>query len=141
MSFSFESLDVYKRSLNLVEVVEDLCRKLKGQITYSMIDQLSRAALSVPLNIAEGCGRWNIKERKQFLRIARGSVFEIVPILQILLRKGCLETQGFQSMYDALDVLSRMLNKLIQSADGLNTIRGERGHGSTEYGVRSTEWG
>lgn len=54
MGFPFEKLNVYKRSLSLVEKSELLCRDLKGQIAYPFLDQLTRAVLSVPLNIAEG---------------------------------------------------------------------------------------
>ena len=61
--FSFENLDVYKRSLAFVGRVEGLTTELKGRISYSIVDQLTRAALSVPLNIAEGNGRLHKKEK------------------------------------------------------------------------------
>ncbi len=66
MGFSFEKLDVYKRSLSLVEKIETLCQGLKGKIAYPFLDQLTRAILSVPLNIAEGNGRWHKNEKKRF---------------------------------------------------------------------------
>ena len=53
MPFPFENLDVYKRALIFVEAMEDLQQGLKGKVSYSLLDQLSRAALSIPLNFGE----------------------------------------------------------------------------------------
>src|SRR4051812_47059387 len=83
MPFSFENLTVYQHSLNLVEHAESLVASLKGKASFSLLNQLSRAALSVPLNIAEGSDRWHQKEKRQFIRIAKGSVFEKVPVAQV----------------------------------------------------------
>ena len=58
MSFPFENLEVYRQSLAFVEQVEVLNQNLKGKATFSLMDQMSRAALSIPLNISEGQGRW-----------------------------------------------------------------------------------
>lgn len=52
MAFQFEKLEVYQKALDWVEQVENLCESLTGKVSYSLIDQLSRAALSIPLNIA-----------------------------------------------------------------------------------------
>jgi len=79
MPFTFENLNVYQKSLDLLEQMELIINGLKGKASFSLLDQLSRATLSVSLNIAEGSGRWHKKEKKQFLRISKGSVFEIVP--------------------------------------------------------------
>ena len=93
MPFPFENLDVYKRALTFVEAMEDLQQDLKGKVSYSLLDQLSRAALSIPLNIAEGNGRWHKGEKRQFFWIARGSAFECVPIIQVLYRKNLISEQ------------------------------------------------
>ncbi len=70
MSFPFEKLDVYQKALVWVQTVEDLCSALKPKISHTLQDQLIRAAISVPLNIAEGNGRWHQKEKKQFFRLS-----------------------------------------------------------------------
>ncbi len=90
MSFAFENLDVYQRSLNLVEQTENLLEKIRGKTGAAIADQLSRAALSVALNIAEGNGRWHKPDKRNFFWIARGSVFECVPLVEILKRKRLL---------------------------------------------------
>lgn len=66
MGFMFEKLDVYRKGLILVNTVISITKKFpRGN--YFLADQLRRAALSVPLNIAEGNGRWHKKDRKIFL--------------------------------------------------------------------------
>jgi four helix bundle protein len=117
--FQFEKLDVYQRSLNFVEDVGNLCAEIKGKIARTFIDQLSRASLSIPLNIAEGNGRWHKKEKRQFFWIARGSVFECVPILQILFRKKIMSDSVYVDLYEQLVVMSKMLTRLIQSVEDL----------------------
>jgi len=115
MAFPFEQLGVYKRSLEWVETAETLCQSLKGKVSYSFLDQLSRAALSVPLNIAEGNGRWHKGEKRQFFWIARGSVFECVPLIQVLQRKQLINSQTYEGYYEQLDIIAKMLTSLVRS--------------------------
>lgn len=115
MSFPFESLRIYQEALNLVDQSTRLCKQLSGKVPYPFIDQLTRAALSVPLNIAEGHGRWHKGEKLQFLRIARGSIFEIVPILQVLRRQGHLSETDYGQSYEHLETLIKMLTGLSKS--------------------------
>jgi len=121
MTFSFENLDTYKKALQLAEKIEDLCHRLKGKATYSFLDQLSRASMSIPLNIAEGNGRWHKNEKKQFFWIARGSAFEVVPILYIAKSKSLIPEDEFKMYYSELNDLSKMLLGLINSVEKLNT--------------------
>jgi four helix bundle protein len=114
MEFMFEKLEVYQRALSFVEAVDELLEQVKGRIPYSRADQLSRASLSVPLNIAEGNGRFRPSDRRQFFVVARGSAFECVPILQVLRRKNLLESNRYQKLYSELQVVAKMLSKLIQ---------------------------
>jgi len=119
MAFQFEKLEVYQESLDWVESVETLCESLKGKASYSLIDQLSRAALSIPLNIAEGNGRWHKGEKRQFFWIARGSVFECVPIVQVLQRKKLIDEQQYACFYEKLDMIAKMLTNLVKSVEKL----------------------
>ena len=119
MPFQFENLDVYKKSLDWVEAVETLCESLKGKTSYSLIDQLSRASLSIPLNIAEGNGRWHKGEKRQFFWIARGSAFECVPIIQVLYRKSLINNKQYENYYTQLDIMAKMLTSLVKSVEDL----------------------
>lgn len=117
MPFSFEQLTVYAKSLSWVQTAESLIQTNKTHISRSLADQLSRASLSIPLNIAEGNGRWHAADKRQFFWIARGSVFECVPILQVLKSKSILNDTEFTEHYDLLEQLSKMLSGLIKSVD------------------------
>jgi len=80
VGFLFEDLDVYKLALDLAEKVRGATKSFpRGE--WQLVDQFRRAAMSVPLNIAEGAGRYHPREKKQFYWIARGSCFECVPIV------------------------------------------------------------
>lgn len=118
MSFPFENLQVYKVALEWVENVENLNSTYENHLTRTFRDQFGRAALSIPLNIAEGNGRWHLSERKQFFWIARGSVFECVPLLEIVRRKKLVNKAQYEEYRDRLDHLGRMLTSLIKSLDG-----------------------
>lgn len=103
MPFPFEKLEIYRKALTLVGSVEQLCSELKGKVSYPILDQLTRAAISIPLNIAEGNGRKYAKEKLQFLRVARGSIFETVAILQILKSRNHLTPENYGSLYASLE--------------------------------------
>lgn len=119
MPFPFEHLDVYQKSLSFVDAVETLLVELKGKVSYSLQDQLSRAALSVPLNIAEGNGRWHKGEKRQFFWIARGSVFECVPVIQVLHRRKLIADLQYAAYYEQLEIIAKMLTNLVKSVDDL----------------------
>ena len=67
MEFLFEKLDVYQRALDLVETLDKTIDSIKGRFPAARIDQLTRASMSISLNIAEGSGRRRPGERSHFL--------------------------------------------------------------------------
>lgn len=112
--FLFEKLNVYQKSLEFAERLSILTDNLpKGQ--GYIIDQLQRAALSVPANIAEGNGRHHMKERLNFFWIARGSAFECVPILELCFRKGLIDKAQHAELKMELESITKMLSGLIES--------------------------
>ena len=112
MAFMLEKLDVYNKAVDFYCTASDLAKKFpKGN--YHIVGQFNRAALSISLNIAEGNGRYHLKERQSFFRIARGSAFECVPILEICKRQGLIEGVNCQSLIEELEIISKMLSGLI----------------------------
>lgn len=118
MAFTFENLDVYKRALHFATNIEELLSSHSSSLNRGFIDQLSRASLSIPLNIAEGNGRWHQADKRQFFWIARGSVFECVPLIEILMTKNCLSISEYKSYRNDLEALGKMLTKLVQAHEG-----------------------
>jgi four helix bundle protein len=90
---------------------------LGGQISRSFADQLQRASLSIPLNIAEGNGRWHKPDKRQFFWIARGSSFECVPLLEILHSRGLLPEVDYQVFRMELEEIAKMLTGLIKAIE------------------------
>ena len=120
MPFPYETLDVYKKSLKFVASIESLVSSLKGKASYNLRDQLSRASLSVPLNIAEGYGRWNLKERIQFGRISRGSAFECAAVLQVLYEMDLTTEAQFMELYMRIEEVAKMLTGWVRSLEQLS---------------------
>ena len=75
--YDYKELDVYKESKRLVTMVYALLKKFPKEEQYALCDQLRRAVISVPSNVAEGLGRYSAKEQVHFIEIAYGSLREV----------------------------------------------------------------
>ena len=116
MGFLFEKLEVYQRAVDFGERIFSLSSDFpKGQA--ALVDQFKRAAMSISLNIAEGNGRWHSKERKNFFLIARGSVFECVPLLELCRRQKLINEDHCTTLKGELEILAKMLSALIKGTD------------------------
>ena len=83
MSHSFRDLIVWQRSMQLTVAIYKLTRDFPREEIYGLSSQIRRAAVSLPSNIAEGHGRLNKAEYRQFLGIARASNFELQTQIEI----------------------------------------------------------
>jgi four helix bundle protein len=112
---SHKDLDVWKLACELAINIYQLTKMYPKEERFGIIDQMRRAAVSIPSNIAEGYGRWNKKEYVYFCRIAFGSAAELET--QILLSKKLCFTDDTKSAVSEqlLDRVQRLLNRLIQS--------------------------
>ena len=116
MSFMFENLDVYRKAIDLTEVIINLTEEFpKGY--YFLTDQLNRASLSIATNIAEGNGRFTKADGRNFFIIARGSVQEYVPLLEVAKRKGLIADVVFSDPLNQLEVISKMISGLINGLE------------------------
>ena len=109
---SFEQLEVWKRSVALVvRVYESLsdCRD------FGLRDQMTRSAVSIPSNIAEGAERDSAKEFIRFLHIAKGSAAELRTQVYIASRIGVLGETQQEELTSELKEISSMLHALIKS--------------------------
>ena len=113
----FEKLEVYQRAVDLAEKIAALTETFPAKGYYHLIDQIRRASLSISMNIAEGNGRWHAKERKNFFWIARGSVFECVPLVELCRREKLITDETAAELKTELEVLSKMLTALIKGMD------------------------
>jgi len=110
--FDFEKLQVYQKAkINHKNLIKFL--KHNKEISKSTRDQLSRASESVVLNIAEGAGKFSKKDKANFYLIARGSVFECVSVLQILLDQQLIHDTIYQDFYNNFEEIAKILTKMI----------------------------
>ena len=116
MAFAFEKLDVYQKSVSFADAICSLTRGFpRGYFFLS--DQLTRASLSIAANIAEGNGRFSKPDRRNFFGIARGSVQECVPLLELAARQAILKPDRHSELKSDLEEISRMLSGLIRSLE------------------------
>lgn len=116
MAFAFEKLKVYQNSIDFADAVCTLTKSFPRGY-YFLADQLNRAALSIAANIAEGNGRFTKPDRKNFFGIARGSVQECVPLLELSVRQELLDSTRHNMLRAELEEIARMLSGLINGLD------------------------
>ena len=75
--YDYKNLDAYKESKTLVILVYALIKKFPREEQYALCDQLRRAVISVPSNIAEGSGRTSSKDQAHFFEMAFGSLMDV----------------------------------------------------------------
>jgi four helix bundle protein len=108
---SFQRLDVYQRATEFLALAVDICRDVtRGNA--GIVDQLRRAALSIPLNIAEAAGRTGAADAARAYAIARGSAMECAAVLDALLLLKLVDQQSYQRGCDLLTAIVAMLTKL-----------------------------
>ena len=113
--YSFEGLEVWKSSMNLVVTVYDLMKQFPTTERYALCDQLRRSIVSVPSNIAEGSGRSSLREKVRFIEIAYGSLLEAYCQLSIAAKLNYITSKDFNSLKDQISCISKMLSKLRSS--------------------------
>ena len=115
--FLFKKLVVWQKSMDFARLVYSVVRQLPQDERFALADQLRRAAISVPSNIAEGNGRGSNNDYAHFLAIARGSLFETLTQLELS------KDLGYISDYDSISILaaeiSRMLTAMLQKYGNL----------------------
>jgi len=116
MAFMFEKLEVYQKAVSLSAEIAELTQSFPRGY-YFLTDQLNRAALSIATNLAEGNGRFTKPDRKNFFTIARGSVQECVPLLEVARRRGLVDESKHQSLRQDLEIIAKMISGLIGGLD------------------------
>ena len=115
MEYQFEKLNAWQESRKMVLAVYQLLKKFPSEERFALCDQLRRAAISVPSNIAEGNGRMAVKEQIHFLEIAFGSVMEIYSQLQLAVDLGYISDEDFKQVKPLIYNTSKLISGLRSS--------------------------
>ncbi len=109
---NFKELIVWQKSMDLSEEVYRLTRSFPNHELYALTNQIRRAAVSVPSNIAEGQARNSTSEFCNFLSIARGSLAEVETQLLLAIRFNYLSEDQCTHAFDLITQIAKMLNTL-----------------------------
>ena len=115
--FGFEELNAYQYARKLVKDVYVLIRKLPREEQYALGDQLRRAVVSVPSNIAEGMSRISLKEQVHFIEISYGSLMEVLCQLTLAFDLGYISEEELCVIREQITSTSKILSGLRASIE------------------------
>jgi four helix bundle protein len=127
---NYRTLDAWTQSRALVREVYELTSSFPRSEMFGLVQQMRRAAGSIPSNIAEGHGRWTRRDCIRFLHIARGSAFELDTQLFLAEDLGFIDPDAGHRIRDKTARVAQMINGLIRYYGGLR---------STKHEARSTK--
>jgi four helix bundle protein len=111
---NYRELIVWQKAMDLVEEVYALTKLLPRDELYALTNQIRRAVVSIPSNIAEGNGRHTPQEYIRFLSIARGSKSEVETQLEICIRLKYIDKDQANKTLGLCEEIGKMLNSMIQ---------------------------
>lgn len=112
---SYKELIVWQKSFALVLEIYSLLKDMPSDEKFGLTSQIRRCSVSVPSNIAEGFGRQSQKSFSQFLKISRGSLFELET--QLLLTKELKMIAIDDEVFASIEEISKMLNSFIKKIE------------------------
>ena len=112
----FENLHVYQKSVDFADCIASYTEAFPRGYCF-LVDQLNRAALSIATNLAEGNGRFTKPDRRHFFTIARGSVQECVPLLEVSHRRGFIPAEAHVQLKGQLEEMAKMIPGLINGLE------------------------
>ena len=116
MPFAVENLKVYQKAVDFADEILAMTEQFPRGYGF-LADQLNRASVSIAANLAEGNGRFTKPDRKHFFGIARGSIQECIPLLELAERRGLINSSQRERSRDRLEELGKMLSGLINGLD------------------------
>lgn len=113
LKMAHSKLDVFQVSKSFVLACYKETKAFPQEEKFGLVTQIRRAALSVHLNITEGCSRKSVAERKRFYEIARGSIIEIEAAFEIAVELGYIQRDKLEYLGSLLIRSFQMLSKMI----------------------------
>ena len=113
--FYYRKLEVYQRAKALSHAVWKLIKTFPVEERYGLCDQLRRAAMSIPINIAEGFGRFSAKEKAHFIQIAFGSLNEVMCELELSQDENYINEEQLKELENQIIPINRQLSALHKS--------------------------
>jgi four helix bundle protein len=108
-----KKLDAWKLSMDLVFDVYRATEEFPSQERYGLIDQIRRATISIPSNIAEGAARQTKKEFSNYLHIAQGSLSELDTQIELARRLSYVNNKTWENLDDRMERIDKPISGLI----------------------------
>lgn len=109
-----KKLEAWKQSTDLVVEIYNVTNDFPHQEIYGLTNQVRRAAVSIPSNIAEGAARQTKKEFTNFLHVAQGSLSELDTQIEIANRLGFINSKCRQSLDEKMEPIDKMITGLLR---------------------------
>ncbi len=106
---NFKQLLIWQKGIAIVKDTYRLAKELPDSEKYGLYAQITRSAVSVPSNIAEGSSRNSNKDYNRFLEIALGSLFELETQFIVTLEVGFLEEEQLNTIFQLIDEEQKMI--------------------------------
>lgn len=112
---NFKELNIWKLSMDIAEDVNYMVESMPKHHIWGLGSQLLKTAVSVPSNIAEGCGRKSDEQFLYFLNVALASSFELETQILLAIRFKTVDVIKAEDILKRIEMVQRMTNKLIDS--------------------------
>jgi four helix bundle protein len=113
IGMEYTELEVWKEARGLVNFVYQISKTFPKEEVYGLTSQIRRCAVSIPSNIAEGCGRITSADTIQFLQISRGSLYELETQLFLALDQGYLNKEEFDELFIQILKCKKLINGFV----------------------------
>ena len=122
---NYKNLHIWQEGINLARKIYEVTANFPANEKYGIVSQMTRAAVSIPSNIAEGAGRNSKKDFANFLSIAIGSIFELHTQIAICEQIGYINEETTKQLEQQIYTLQQQITTYKQRIDGSASRQGE----------------
>ena len=109
----YNKLEVWIEARKLVNLLYDSSKLFPKEELFGLTNQMRRAVISIPSNIAEGCGRQTSKDTLRFLHISRGSLYELETQYYLALDQKYIDINSFNIAFEQIQICKKLINGFI----------------------------
>lgn len=117
---NFRNYDVWTDGVDFCVQVYKMTEQFPKKETYALSDQMQRAAVSIPSNVAEGCSRRSEKEFGHFLEVSLGSAYEVETQMEIAARLGYVTRDQYDKSLESVQSIEKRLSSVINNIKPTN---------------------
>ena len=122
---NYKNLHIWQEGINLARKIYEVTANFPANEKYGIVSQMTRAAVSIPSNIAEGAGRNSNKDFANFLSIAIGSIFELHTQIAICEQIGYIDQETAKQIDQQIYTLQQQITAYKQRIEGSAPRQGE----------------